>query len=91
MDSSDLKAAQALELHDRIAPTLDYLNKLLTRMQRRGFSHDDALWQKTLDGRRAILELVTELRYVILQAKTKAAEPPRNSRQAAPTPPPPLA
>ena len=91
MDSSDLKAAQAQELHDRIAPTLDYLNKLLTRMQRRGFSQDDALWQKTLEGRRAMLKLVTELRYVIHQAKTKSDELPRMPGQATPTHPPPSA
>ena len=46
-----------------LTPALQYLTKLLSRMQQKQFADDDRVWQRTLEAQRAMLKLVTELRY----------------------------
>jgi hypothetical protein len=64
MDSSDLTREQAQRMQDALSPALAYLNKLMGRMQRRSFDHDDDLWKRARRARIAVLDLITELRSV---------------------------
>ena len=62
VDSHSLTPEQARKLRERLAPMLDYLNKLATRIQRRGFPDDDPLRTRAKAARDAMLSLLTEVR-----------------------------
>jgi hypothetical protein len=70
MRSSDLTRQQLSAIGDAITPSLQYLNKLLRRMQHRGFPDDDPVWQAARDAQRAMLKLSTELRTVECKAQS---------------------
>jgi hypothetical protein len=70
MRSSDLTRQQLSAIGDAITPALQYLNKLLRRMQHRNFPDNDRVWQATRDAQRAMLKLSTELRTIECEAQS---------------------
>jgi len=62
MQSADLTPTQRRRLQAQLHPMLDYLNKLLHRMQNKGFPLDDPLWQLVSRAQETMQNLVTEIR-----------------------------
>jgi hypothetical protein len=62
MESHDLTPAQRERLQAQLHPMLGYLNKLLHRMQNKGFPLDDPLWQLVSRAQKTMQSLVTEIR-----------------------------
>ena len=75
MTSGDLTSEQAQKMYDTIVPTLGYLNRVLKRMQLKGFPDEDNLWQRTLAARNEPLAAITELGSVIGHAKRRESQP----------------
>jgi hypothetical protein len=62
MESHDLTPAQCQALREKLGPMLVYLNKLLHRMQNKGFPLDKPLWTLVSRTQKSMQDLVTELR-----------------------------
>lgn len=57
MDSSQLTPRQARELHGRLSAMLGFLNRLLRRMEQRGFPQADPLYLAAVDARDRLHDL----------------------------------
>ena len=57
MDSSQLTTRQARELHARLTSMLGFLNRLLRRMEQRGFPQSDPLYQAGVRARDSLHDL----------------------------------
>jgi hypothetical protein len=65
MDSSDLKTWQTERIHNRITPTLGYLNRLRDRMEQLGFpAEDDTLYRLVENACDALHALNVETHYL---------------------------
>jgi hypothetical protein len=59
-----LTASQASQIHDRISPTLDYLNRLQNRMVTLRFKSDDPLFRLTQDAYKTLFRMAAELQSI---------------------------
>lgn len=57
MDNRDIRPEQAREIHETLMPTLGYLNKLLQRMDQRGFPDEDPYCKSAIAARDALHDL----------------------------------
>ena len=57
MRSDQLTPGQARDLHVRLSSMLGFLNRLLARMDQRGFPHDDPLYRAGLEARDSLHDL----------------------------------
>ena len=64
MEADDLTSEQAKIIHDRLAPTVGYLHKLLDRMVKRGFVPKDPLYQQVADTYNRLRGLTMELHHL---------------------------
>jgi hypothetical protein len=64
MERHDLTKSQAQAIHDAIGPTLGYLFRLRQRMDKRGFSPSDPLYQLVVNAYDALHPLTVELHYL---------------------------
>jgi hypothetical protein len=64
MRSDELTAAQARQIHDRIAPTVDYLNRLQNRMVTLRFASDDPLFRLTQEAYVSLFRLSAETKSI---------------------------
>ena len=64
MRSDDLPREQLDRLRLRLRPSLGYLSRLKTRMERRGFSVHDKMFALVLKSHAAMQELVMEIHYL---------------------------
>jgi hypothetical protein len=71
MPTSDLSREQLAAMFGATRRTLQYLNKLLKRMQQRYFPNDDPAWIAALEAQRAMLKLVRQLEIAESQATTE--------------------
>lgn len=63
MDTTDLTPEQAADLARRLSPMLGYLVRLTDRMQKRGWSPDDAAYRSAWRARDELHDLCVRLRY----------------------------
>lgn len=61
MDSSQLTPKQARELHRRLTEMLGFLNRLLRRMEQRGFPQSDPLYLVSVDARDKLHDLCVKV------------------------------
>lgn len=61
MDSSQLTPRQARELHRRLTEMLGFLNRLLRRMEQRGFPQRDPLYLASVDARDKLHDLCVKV------------------------------
>jgi hypothetical protein len=64
MNSNQLSKAQARQMHSAMLPTVRYLNRLLDRLNARGFAPDDWLYRAASKAQAAMGELVMVLHYL---------------------------
>jgi len=64
MRGSDLKRWQTDKMSAQLRPTLAYLSKLQARMEKRGFTADDKLYQLVCKAQGGMQELLMELHYL---------------------------
>lgn len=57
MDSNQLTTEQARELHGRLSEMLGFLNRLLARMEQRGFPQSDPVYRKGTEARNSLHDL----------------------------------
>jgi len=60
-ETTDLKRWQTDKMSAQLRPTLAYLSRLQARMEKRGFTADDKLYQPVCKTQGAMQELVMEL------------------------------
>jgi hypothetical protein len=88
MRSDGLTQAQCRSLQAQLHPMLDYLNKLLHRMQNKGFPLDDLLWLLLSEAHARMQDRITELRCTAADATRRDtllkdhhySQPHRNGR-----------
>jgi hypothetical protein len=64
MNSNHLSKSQAKNVHEVLAPTVRYLNRLLERLNARGFPPDDRLYRAAFKAQAGMSELVMVLHYL---------------------------
>jgi hypothetical protein len=72
MNSDDLSIHQYRALSDQLNPMHAYLNRLIKRMNKAKFPHDDPLWPKVLAASAALHDLTVHVHY-------KGCDPPKLS------------
>ena len=86
MDSSQLTAAQAEALADRIGPMCGYLTRLRDRLQQRGWPGTDPLYADTSAAQDALHRLHLTLRAVALERRRAESDGRRPWEPGAPRP-----
>ena len=69
MDSGDISIHQYRALGEQLHPFACYIGRLIKRMKKRNFPHDDALLRKVLAVSRELHDLTVHVHY-------KGCEPP---------------
>jgi len=64
MNCSELTYEQAEKIKATLNPTLDYLNRLRRRMDKRGFPPSDPLLRAVIEAVDAMHELMVDLHYL---------------------------
>ena len=64
MDSHKLKKWQIVQMHEALRPAAQYLARMLERMDRTRFPHDDLLRKRATDAQTAMQHLCMELHYL---------------------------
>ena len=75
MDSKGVKTWQAKRMHDRLGPTLGYLTRLVRRMEKTGFPHNNPLYLEAVRAQSAMQGLLVHLHY--LSCSSGVGMPPR--------------
>lgn len=76
---NEVEPWQAKKIHDSVAPSLRYLHKLQTRMEKVGFLPTDPLFQLVKKAHDAMQGLSVETHY--MACKTGVGREPRRGRQ----------
>jgi hypothetical protein len=64
MTRDDIKTEQGAAMYKAVWPMLNYLTRLLQRMERVGFPRNDPLYQSVKKAREAVLSLSIDLHYM---------------------------
>jgi hypothetical protein len=64
MDSDDLTTEQARQMHESLFRLANYLHRLVSRMEKRGFPPNDRLYQHAKRAYDAVCSLGVELHYL---------------------------